>query len=446
MNKFKIFAPMLKASMGPDGKMRLHGIASSTVKDRHGDTMNPSALEDMERAANNNLTIFLNHEYRVPEDVAGHVERALIRSHPQDPNIHDLTLDIVINEVNQRAKDAWAAIDAGTQLGLSIGAMVPDGGATRDRKSGTYSIDHVDLLETSLVGVPANPRSWVEYAVKSLSGGVEMVEAIDDESVYVRDADGKAVLVGEPAETVIEVAKEIDAKDLEHTDDPAEDLPAEEEPETDPETVMVRDGGPVEPGPVDLIVGESGPENIALTEDPRSALLALTSLDQGVAADVTNATVNIKTPYADVTIDTGNRGGQKPSADDGTSQEALASVPENEDEDSKPAPSPWAAIGLSTEPEMEKALVEPTFTRASELLATVTRELIETKAARDEAIRQRDAVMAMTEKVVGNMTEILARLSATPVGRRTVVREASDQFEALKSVYGEEFITLLKKG
>src|SRR5512137_1851451 len=103
MNKFKIFAPMLKASLDGDGRRRLHGIASSTIKDRHGDVMTESALMDMERSANNNLTIFLNHSYMVPEDVAGSVERAVLRSHPQDASIHDLTLDIAINESNPRA-------------------------------------------------------------------------------------------------------------------------------------------------------------------------------------------------------------------------------------------------------------------------------------------------------------------------------------------------------
>ena len=45
---FKIFAPMLKASLDSDGKMRLHGIASSTVLDRQGHEIRASALSDME--------------------------------------------------------------------------------------------------------------------------------------------------------------------------------------------------------------------------------------------------------------------------------------------------------------------------------------------------------------------------------------------------------------
>jgi phage head maturation protease len=110
----------------------------------------------MAQSAKQNMTIFLNHSYDVPEDVAGSVEMAFLRSHPTDPEIQDLTFDIIVNESNERAVKAWEAIDGGTKLGLSIGARIPDRGATRSKDTGRYTIDHVDLLETSIVGVPAN--------------------------------------------------------------------------------------------------------------------------------------------------------------------------------------------------------------------------------------------------------------------------------------------------
>lgn len=182
-NEFKVFTGLLKASRSPDGKMRLHGVASSTTKDLHGDTMTQSAIADMERAANNNLTIYLNHEYRVPEDVAGSVEyaKAHIRGVDQDgnPNV-DLDMDIVINDENPRAVQTFKSIEKGTKLGLSIGAMIPEGGAKR-QKSGSFVIEHVDLLETSLVSIPANPRSWVEYAAKSLRSGGVVIEDVEPE-------------------------------------------------------------------------------------------------------------------------------------------------------------------------------------------------------------------------------------------------------------------------
>jgi len=94
--------------------------------------------------------------------------------------------------------------------------------------------------------------------------------------------------------------------------------------------------------------------------------------------------------------------------------------------------------------------MEPTVSKillsSSAYLQSVTRELIETKQAMAEAISERDAAIAMTEKVLANTAEILARLSATPVGRRATVRQANEQFASLKSVYGDDFLTLLKKG
>jgi phage head maturation protease len=427
VNTFKIFAPMLKASMGSDGKMRLHGIASSTIKDRHGDTMSPSALVDMERSANNNLTIFLNHEYKVPEDVAGTVERAMIRSHPQDPDIHDLAMDIVVNQSNERAVKAWEAINGGTQLGLSIGAMIPEGGAQRDRKTGSYQIDHVELLETSLVGVPANPRSWVEYAVKSLNVG--WVDPGMEPGLAER-SDGEQGVVVEIDEAEAEKAARVDgpggleADDFEHKDDPPEfpdeaEKPAE--PAEEPEEGTRSSGG----------------GTWTVTEP-----------------DISDATVSVETPFANITIDTGNRGGKAPAGE--ASQEALPSAPETEDEDATKETSPWAGILpvksalIDEDTKMALQALEPSVVaslrNSTELLKAITRELIDTKAALAQRNDEFAALEQATKEVVARTGQILDTLSSTPMGRRAVVREASDEFASLKSVYSEEFLTLLKKG
>lgn len=155
----------LKSSSSSDGKMRLHGIASSTMRDRHGDVIKESAIDDMVATAANNMTIFLNHSYTIPEDIGGSVESVEKRFDGTDAL---LALTILIDETNPRATQTWKSVQAGRQVGISIGANLPDGGYTRN-KDGTYTIDHVELLEASLVGVPANPKSWVEYAVKALN-------------------------------------------------------------------------------------------------------------------------------------------------------------------------------------------------------------------------------------------------------------------------------------
>jgi hypothetical protein len=137
--------------------------------------MTDNAIAKMEQSAKSNMTIFLNHSYEVPEDVAGSVVSAWSTKDASetaaDGNpIALLHFEISVNEQNERAVKAWSAIQGGTKLGLSIGAMIPDGGATWDKQAGGYIIDDIELLETSIVGIPANPKSWVEYAVKSIGG------------------------------------------------------------------------------------------------------------------------------------------------------------------------------------------------------------------------------------------------------------------------------------
>jgi len=169
--QFKILTGTLKAFSGEDGRKRLSGVASSTVRDLHGDTMSQTAILDMERMANDNLTIFLNHSYNVPEDVFGSVEHATAIQRGMDgdgnPN-WDLIMDILVDDDNPRAEKTYGAIQKGTKLGLSIGAMIPEGGAIRDKDTGALTINHVHLLETSVVSIPANPRSWISNAVKAL--------------------------------------------------------------------------------------------------------------------------------------------------------------------------------------------------------------------------------------------------------------------------------------
>ena len=170
--QFQIFTGILKAGGSVEDGMTLHGVASSTVRDLHGDTMLETAIRDMEFQANQGLTIFLNHEYKVPEDVAGSTTRAVAVQRGTDSEgapIWDLDLDIDINDANPRAVEAWKAIrKKGTKLGLSIGANIPENGYAKN-DVGRYDIGHVNLLETSIVGIPANPRSWISKAVDAIS-------------------------------------------------------------------------------------------------------------------------------------------------------------------------------------------------------------------------------------------------------------------------------------
>jgi phage head maturation protease len=415
----------LKAAMGPDGKMRLHGVASSTIKDRHGDTILLSALEDMERAANAGLTIFGNHHYDVPEDVYGFVENAAIKQAgtvDADGNpIYDLRFAIVVNDDNERAVKSWKAMDKGSRLGISIGAMIPEGGATRDKKTGTYTSSHVELLETSIVGIPANPRSWVENAMKSLS--------------LVRDA--ATVSIGSPQLTLDTESGtyriEGNLNDINAGEVLSVGKTLDEEPELtvdiDPEIADAATCPDCGHGKAD----GGGCQNAFHSKD--------------VEPEVQEAKVRV------IEIDTGDDSG-------GSSQEAPPSEPapveETEEDDIEASEAVVADATDAVEAaETVIASLDPAITATfqhlldlttgltRELAASIERERAATAAA-DAATRERDDVIRTSEELLRKTNGILIKLADLPVGRRTVFREATTEFEALEGIYSSDFLSLLR--
>ena len=76
MSDFKIYTNALKAFETDNGDRYVTGTTSSTIRDLHGDEMTLAALKSMEATAKQNMTIWLNHEYQVPDDLFGSVKDA----------------------------------------------------------------------------------------------------------------------------------------------------------------------------------------------------------------------------------------------------------------------------------------------------------------------------------------------------------------------------------
>lgn len=274
--QFNIFTGILKAGGSEEEGMTLSGVASSSVKDHHGDLMKESAIRDMEMQATAGLTIFLNHEYKVPEDVAGSTTgaRAVNRGTDGDGNpIWDLDVDIDINSENPRAVEAWRSIrKKGTKLGLSIGANIPkDGFDIND--DGRYDIEHVNLLETSIVGIPANPRSWISKAVDALPPILEedLVEEVKSEEVEAAPpADDRE---DEEVTVVAETSPE----------QPDEDQDDKPEAESDPDEVVPLEGetAVVSAAIESLDAVES--EEVTLTHLQMAVDIARSAVEQNVA-------------------------------------------------------------------------------------------------------------------------------------------------------------------
>ena len=397
--KFQIFSGILKAQRSADGKMRLHGVASSTTKDLHGDTMAATAIEDMEKAANGNLTIFLNHSYNVPEDVAGSVESAKMKVRGVDafgnPN-YDLDMDILVNDANDRAVKAFEAIERGTKLGLSIGALIPEGGARKDKDAKTFIIEHVDLLETSLVGIPANPRSWVEYAAKSLRGLDKT-----DSTVWVETRDGDKITIDDhqPSEETASAGLEGDPSIKDDLDEP---IVEKESIEPDIAEGMCPSCGK---GKGSSDCSDSYHKSIEPDESSSSDL-------------VTN--------------------------DAPEPQGAVASIPEIGDGDHVASGADAIDESVLLDPTKLAFVVEKYAEAVSELL-TVKQQIADITRERDDAVKARDAAVADAEKVVNETHRVLNSLADTPLMRRAVVVEAQANLRnRLSSIYSESVLQIME--
>lgn len=150
-----------------DEKPAVRVTASSTSIDLATDRFAKSALMQM-AAQFPQMTIFLNHKYNVPEDVFGKVSSAEL---VERDGYTDLDLEIEVAS-NARAVETYALIKNGTVLGVSIGVLVLDADYIEDEKTKgakILEITSVHTLEASVVGIPANRRSWVQGAIKAAS-------------------------------------------------------------------------------------------------------------------------------------------------------------------------------------------------------------------------------------------------------------------------------------
>jgi len=148
----------------------VHMIGSSTERDLEGDTMSIHALNDMTKAPKN-LTVWLNHDYTLPDSIFGSIVGTPRIVH-QD-GIADLHLSVDVEMDNPSAARVKQYIDNGRRLGCSIGCMVTKFEVPEDEQDSQWYqnpiiIHGVRVVEYSVVGVPANQRSWVENAIRGV--------------------------------------------------------------------------------------------------------------------------------------------------------------------------------------------------------------------------------------------------------------------------------------
>jgi hypothetical protein len=156
-----------KAKKGEEGVApTITIIASSNNPDLDNDRMARTALERMVEQAPG-TTVFMNHQYKVPEDVFGSVLTAELveldlpigRNGEAIPSLC-LQMDVVVEILNPRAQLIYSYVEAGrVTLGTSVGVIVTQADKAKD---GTQEFEDLYYLEVSIVGIPANQQAWVQ--------------------------------------------------------------------------------------------------------------------------------------------------------------------------------------------------------------------------------------------------------------------------------------------
>lgn len=398
---FKIFTGALTAN-AEGGRKVIDCTASSSVVDLHGDEITAECVASMaEQALAKGMTIFLNHSYQIPEDTFGKTVFANAKS--SDDGIALLDLQIEVDETNPRANQTYASIMGdpkagrkGLRLGVSIGAQVTDWEFRDEKKEwmGGIRIKGVDLLEASIVGIPANQRSWVHNAVKSL-----------------RKSFSGAPVVDETGEDDLDDDDALDTELKEHagTGEPMEGIEA---PADGTEVVLTADDTP-----------EGDTSEKELTPDQIAELLGGTDEpadepELEASADSTSDPVT-SAPSGD------SRGDADEVVTDQTVKEIVASA---------------AKLVVSDADRPVLTVVLATLERAAEELRATRSTLASVQAERDDLVTERDkAVQDVTD--AAQIIEVIAKL---PLGRKARFVEPVTSFrQKFSGIYDEDFLRLI---
>ena len=168
--KFKITVPITKCYLRKtaDGieKYVIEGMASNTNLDLTGERMAETAIKSMASSLESHPVIFKNEHGDEWDAEFGEVT-ALYAT-----DSHQLMMEAELDPDHYRTKTLVKALEKGKSLGLSIGGLVPEGGAVSEwvsdlgRKIKTYK--DILLEEISVTGSPAVADTWLLNITKSV--------------------------------------------------------------------------------------------------------------------------------------------------------------------------------------------------------------------------------------------------------------------------------------
>jgi|SRR5262245_1954292 len=146
---------------------RITGIASTPELDRQGHTLDPAGI-----TFTNPLPLLFHHDSHEPVGTATLAKQAdgVITFAAAIPEVRDA------GRLRDRVEEAWQSIKAGLIRGVSIGFRALDDGV-KFLKDGTIHFEAIEILELSLVTIPANMRASI-LSVKSCATPAPKVRAM----------------------------------------------------------------------------------------------------------------------------------------------------------------------------------------------------------------------------------------------------------------------------
>lgn len=142
---------LLEVKQVNDERRIIRGIATSPTVDRVGDIVEPEGM--IQRGP---VKLHLYHKHDLP---VGHVlfDRATKKGTPFEAEIPDVKEAGIVRE---RVNEAWHSVKYKLLDAVSIGFNVLEGGI-EELRNGGLRFTKWEILELSLVGVPANPEAVI---------------------------------------------------------------------------------------------------------------------------------------------------------------------------------------------------------------------------------------------------------------------------------------------
>ena len=193
------FSPALElkfADMGDAGTFSGHAAAFHNT-DSHGDIIRPGAFAASlaaHKAAGTSPVFLWSHQQDKPIGrISGLAEDG-----------YGLSVTGRFNMATTAGREAHSHAKAGDATGLSIGYLVPPGGATHGR-NGTRTIQRMNVHEISMVTLPSNSSARIRE-VKSLASAADLEKLLREAGLARRAAEkiataGYAALIGTTPET-----------------------------------------------------------------------------------------------------------------------------------------------------------------------------------------------------------------------------------------------------